>query len=135
MGLKCKSAGQTNGTIAMNLNAKLAYVDAVGHFGFLLTPSGGGNFAEVSCSFLQHDVIGGNGILGQVTAPPFGTQSETFTLAFKALSGHQEFSQINGTGTKYGLTAEVNGGSAESMTLEGSEAARINGGHKITFVP
>ena len=122
-GTSCTTAGQASGTIVIpTLVSHLVYLDE-NHTvpGALATPPASGVFAKFACGFgLVQVEIKGNGILGQITAPLCGQTSSTGTVVSASSSpGVQKYQQIEETGTKYDLTATING-TTETASVDGT---------------
>jgi hypothetical protein len=70
--------------------------------GVLLTPGPSGHFATLSCFGL---VIKGNGLLGTITLPKCGADSNTITVQFTGSEGVQD--HLTYTGEKYTLESRL----------------------------
>jgi len=117
----CTSAGQSSGTIkttALTFH-NIYYGPNKTTPGVLITPNAG-HFATFTCAGFLTAVVGGNGIIGEVTSPKCGATSKTSTLNFEATGGTQKRMQITETGTKYDLSASLNGGAAATAGQDGT---------------
>ena len=88
-------------------------------------------FATFEC-FVLHVTVGGNGIVGTVTAPETGNASNTMTLSFSKNASdphHQTHQKVVGDSTVYNLRSSLNGGPTEtaSETADGT-ATFLEGG-------
>jgi hypothetical protein len=90
--------------------------------GTLITPNAG-HFATFTCVILGVNntvVVGGNGIIGQITSPACGTAKvKEGTIVYEQTGGSQKWKQITTTGTSYDLTSSVNGGTPVTAGQEG----------------
>ncbi len=123
-GSKCTSTGQASGSIKTT--------DLIGHNvilekgppevrGILLTPNAG-HFASFICGGgLVSEVINGNGIIGEMTAPTTcGAVQKTATVKYESpATGTQKWTQVTTTGTKFALTSSQNGGAATTASQDG----------------
>jgi hypothetical protein len=134
-GSSCTSTGQTSGTIKTT--------DLVGHNvilekgppevrGVLLTPNAG-HFATFDCLGFFHIVVGGNGIIGEMTAPTTcGAVANTATVKYESpTTGTQKWTQVTTTGTKFNLTSSVNSGAAATASQDGT--GTVNYAENMTF--
>jgi hypothetical protein len=110
LGVKCKSSGQVAGTITTTeLVYHLVYLNtATKTPGVLITPKEG-HFASFTCSFLVSVVVGGNGILGHLSAPACGASSTGFTTVFSTSAPGIQNPVVEGEGKNFHLEATVNG--------------------------
>jgi hypothetical protein len=118
----CTSAGQPAGTIKTTAltthNVKLEPSPST-VTGVLITPNAG-HFASFTCAGgIASVVVNGNGIIGEVTSPACNTASTTAVLDFTTSAGVQKWMQITTAGTKFDLSASLNGGAAETAAQDG----------------
>jgi hypothetical protein len=119
----CTSAGQPSGTIkttALTTHNVILETSPSKVTGVLITPNAG-HFASFTCAGgIASTAVTGNGIIGEVTSPACNTASTTSTLNFATSGGVQQWMQITTAGTKYDLSASINGGAAETAAQDGS---------------
>jgi hypothetical protein len=98
----------------------------------LLTPNNG-HFASFTCAGFFSIVVGGNGIIGEMTAPTTcGAVSKTATVKYESPGiGTQKWTQETTTGTKYNLTSSVNGSAAATASQDGT--GTITFAENLTF--
>ncbi|HET6571320.1 MAG TPA: hypothetical protein VFG58_07525 [Solirubrobacterales bacterium] len=107
--VSCTSEGQPSRTIT---TTELEF-HVMKHNGapVILITSNEGHFASFNCSSV-HVTVGGNGIIGALTAPGYNEPSNTFTVEFaEAEAGGQAITTTDETGeTEWRLTAQVGSG-------------------------
>jgi hypothetical protein len=119
LGTTCTTEGQAVGVIVTtSLPFDLVTVEdtitkATGP-GVLVTPNAA-HFATFACGFIGTVKVGGNGLVGTVTAPACGASSTSATLAFSSSStGVQTHKTVVGTPTtEYTLTSSLGGNASE----------------------
>ena len=82
-----------------------------GSHGMLITPNANGDFAEFDClGGLISVTVGGNGVLGKISAPGTGVNANTAVLEVNATAEGQEYTETEAGGESYGLEASFNEG-------------------------
>lgn len=113
LGVNCSSAGQPSGTIKIEtVSLHLVYLDENQTTpGVLALPPESGVFAKFKCSFIASIEVTGNGVLGEIISPNCEETSSTATVVTEVdESGSPIYTQVEETGTTYGMFASVNGG-------------------------
>lgn len=120
--VNCQSAEQPTGTITTtSLPFHIRRVTtASGHSAAVLITPNAGHFATFKCGGLATIVVGGNGVIGQITSPGYNVPAASLTVNFGESGGQQEFRTVVGEETEYGLTASSNGGTPEAARQVGS---------------
>jgi hypothetical protein len=95
LGKKCQSAGQKSGTIVTNASmGTLGYISKSPlKVGVVLSPETGTYLAQFECEGAQIRSLGS--LVGEIKGN-VNAISKTFTLSFKAVEGHQEFTHFEG---------------------------------------
>jgi hypothetical protein len=128
LGFSCGSTREdhieNSGTVtATSLPFHLVTLDG-GIPGILMTPGMTNHWARFKSGFgVISLVVLGSGVLGEITNPACGANSNTATLKFSGAAGVQ--TPLTMTGTKYTLESSINGG-ANTQSAMNAEA-------KITF--
>ena len=138
-GFSCNSPGDESGTITTTeLTFHLVTVDHEegNKHGILITGDpnhtheGSPVFAEFEC-FIISTVVGGNGIVGTVTAPETDNASSTMTLSFEADSENphdQTHQKVVGDETVYNLKSSVSGGPTTTASETATGVATLDSG-------
>ena len=85
--------------------------------GILITQPAIGPIATFTCAGFLHVELSGN-VIGRLTSPVCGASSSILELSLNAPAhGQQEYKQVTLTGTKFDLSAKVNGGGAETAAM------------------
>ncbi|HET6571319.1 MAG TPA: hypothetical protein VFG58_07520 [Solirubrobacterales bacterium] len=129
--LPCTTEGQSTGTITTTVLPFHEQKDSNGPV--MLLTTNGGHSESYKCAG-QSVVIGGNGVIGAVTAPGYNEASNTFTLNFaEAEGGGQAITTTEETGEiEWELTSSVNGGEVEPITTVGEATATFSEGGEGT---
>jgi polyisoprenoid-binding protein YceI len=122
-GLHCQTKGDATGTItAPNLPFHLVilHTGPPKIVGILITPTAAGPFASFECAGIPV-VVAGNGVLGELSSPSCGanTNAVTFTFGLNAGGTAQAYTQVTTSGTVYGLTSKVGMAAANPATQTG----------------
>ena len=136
--ITCTSSGQSSGTIKTtenlvfhNIMIESTAQVAGGTPGILVTPNSG-HFATFVCAG-NTVVVGGTGVIGDISSPKCGETSTTSTLKFEASGvGVQKYTQEETTGTKYDQTSSKNGGAPETASQEAEGKVTFNQAATIT---
>lgn len=110
--LTCQSAGRASGEIATSVAATPIDLNAAHtEAGLLLTPASGEVFVEFKCSLgpINETLKVKGSVIGKVPTSELNAFRSSLNLEFKALKGAQEFTQVEGTGTKHVLMTEGEG--------------------------
>lgn len=75
--------------------------------GRLITPGASGGFVSFVCGFTTVRIVG-NGLIGTVTKPTCGAQSNSLVVRTEAAAGAQKHKLVEGTATNYHLSAQIN---------------------------
>jgi len=148
LGVKCTTAGQSEGTIAtttLPFHLKtVAHLNAKGETehkpGVLITPGPsnehGPHFYTFSCPLLGAISLGGNGLIGTITKPEEGVASNTMTLSFSSTepgSNTQTHRFVTNDPTEYDRKTRINGGETKTSALDAETVITFAEGMKPTL--
>jgi len=129
LGSVCTSSGLKSGAIkTTTLPFHLKTIEHEGTMrpGVLITPgpeevSHGKHFFTFVCGSANKIVVGGNGLVGTITAPNENEASETATISFSSTesgSPTQTHRKVTNDNTEYDLKGSVNGGETQTFALD-----------------
>jgi hypothetical protein len=85
-----------------------------------------GVFTSYECSLFEKVTVGGNGVIADLKQPKCGEASNEWTWVFESSKpGFQRWMQITTEGTQYDLTSSVNGGAAETTSLDSDTTVKF----------
>ena len=137
----CTTPGSPTGTITTTtLQFHLKTTTGNKTAAILVTPNSevtSEHFASFEClgGFIGV-VVKGNGIIGELTSPGYGTPSNTFAVSFKSTSPGsttQTPETVDGEETKYHLRASINGGEFEAAAEDAEGTGTFLNGEEPTL--
>jgi hypothetical protein len=136
-GNTCTTSGQASGTIkttelvSHNIMIESTQQVAGGTPGLLITPNNG-HFATFVCGSTTF-VVGGTGIIGDISAPKCGGAFQTTaTVVFATTSsGNQQYKQVETAGTSYDLSTTL-GSSTFTSGEDATGTVTFSQGTKMT---
>ena len=133
----CTTSGSPEGTITteqLSFHLKTVEDEGKADHGILIkgdpehAHEGEPVFAEFECFIIQA-LVGGNGLLGIVTAPETGETSSSMTFFFRKNEGnphHQTHQTVVGDETTYNLKSSVNGGPTKTASENAKGTATLD---------